>query len=516
MTAEEFLVENAGNLTDAEYNAAMSDLEKLDRKTWVETYAPLMQEKAARWNEVDDVKKSKPLPTRISDAFAKDKFAPGKAYLEDVYATDFADVPREQFDEALSKMRDYYNQFVDEQEKEAGRTRRQKEVKNWGLVKSALTSDYEKQRYIDDPQAALFGAEAPQIGDAPETRWGSAADLGLGVAGAAGDAVPGWGSMIGPVIRVGRDVGHKVTDSPYQKEWSDIGKDAAVDVGLTATTAWLPNFRREKRMLEEALPEAMGQNIKLNRETENIFKGVSVLDKVVNSGAELEKQFGADQLNRYFRETIHDLPDSYLKRELEPLARDVNIDWVKAQAIVNNYKVASVIGSLNTLNKGQGTDFVQKLVDSPVGGIPKQTPNIEEATHFANLDNGQRLGIVKPKQIDQYTMDLYNAKKLSPLEQKLMKPATALNDVLRGDVGGALIQESKTFSGARSPKQAKRVRTVEDQMAINRIKGAEARFWEAGFKPNKVEGDLLWEAYTEWEEENKKKDAIKQSLLRGN
>lgn len=52
-------------------------------------------------------------------------------------------------------------------------------------------------------------------------------------------------------------------------------------------------------------------------------------------------------------------------------------------------------------------------------------------------------------------------------------------------------------------------------MAINRIKGAEARFWEAGFKPNKVEGDLLWEAYTEWEEENKKKDAIKQSLLRG-
>ena len=35
MTAEEFLVENAGNLTDAEYNAAMSDLESLDRASWV-------------------------------------------------------------------------------------------------------------------------------------------------------------------------------------------------------------------------------------------------------------------------------------------------------------------------------------------------------------------------------------------------------------------------------------------------------------------------------------------------
>lgn len=514
MTIEEFLDENAYNLSAEEYNAALKDYQSMDTRSWVEKYSPLMQEKAAGWNEVDDVKKSKPLPTRISDAFAKDKFAPGKAYLEDVYAKDFADVPREQFDEALSKMRDYYNQFVDEQDKEAGRTRRQKEVQNWGLVKSALTSDYEKQRYIDDPQAALFGAEAPGIGDAPETRWGSAADLGLGVAGAAGDAVPGWGSMAGPAVRVVRDVGHKVTDSPYQKEWSDIGKDAIVDASLTASTAWLPNFRREKRLLEGALPEAMSQNMKLNRETENIFKGVSVLDKVVNSGTELEKKFGADKLNHYFRETVNDLPDSYLKRELEPLARDVNIDWAKAQAIVNNYKAYSVLGSLNTLNKGQATDLVQAIYDRGIA-LPKQTSNIDEATTFITLNDGRKVGLTQPKQFDQYLTDIYNAKPLTKTQQKLMKPATALNDILRGDVGGALIQESKTVTGARSPKQAKRVRTVEDQMAIERIKGAEARFWEAGFKPTKVEGDLLWEAYTEWKEENKKKDAIKQSLLRG-
>ena len=304
MTAEEFLVENAGNLTDAEYNAAMSDLESLDRASWVAKYSPLMQEKAARWNEVDDVKKSKPLPTRISEAFGKDKFAPGKAYLEDVYATDFADVPREQFDEALNKMRDYYNQFVSEQENEAGRIRRQKEVKDWGLVKQALTSDYEKQRYIDDPEAALFGEEAPSIGSAENTRWGSMADLGLGAAGAAADALPGWGSLAGPVIRFGRDVGHRVTNSPYQKSAEDIAKDALADVALTASTAWMPNFRREKRMVENALPDAMGRQMKLARESENIQKGVELLDKVVNADVELEKQFGSKTLNHYFRETV--------------------------------------------------------------------------------------------------------------------------------------------------------------------------------------------------------------------
>ena len=510
MTAEEFLVENAGNLTDAEYNAAMSDLESLDRASWVAKYSPLMQEKAARWNEVDDVKKSKPLPTRISEAFGKDKFAPGKAYLEDVYATDFADVPREQFDEALTKMRDYYNQFVSEQEKEAGRIRRQREVKDWGLVKQALTSDYEKQRYIDDPEAALFGEEAPSIGSAENTRWGSMADLGLGAAGAAADALPGWGSLAGPAIRVGRDVGHRVTDSPYQKSNEDIIKDALVDASLTAATAWMPNFRREKRMVENALPEAMGQHMKLARESENIQKGVELLDKVVNGDlVDLEKQYGPQMLNKYFRETVQELPDSYIKQDLLPLVNQPNIDWARAQAIVNDYKAKNLLAMAPN-----GYDAVHAIVDNNLP-FPKQAVSIDNAENLIVGKNGKLKGVVYPDKYDQLTMDIYNAKPLTPLQQKLMKPATALNEVLRGDVGGAALQVGKTATGARSPKKAERVRTVEDQMAINRIKEQEARFWEAGFKPNKVEGDPLWEAYQEWDENRKRKDAIKQSLLRG-
>lgn len=514
MTAEEFLVENAGNLTDAEYNAAMSDLESLDRASWVAKYSPLMQEKAARWNEVDDVRKSKPLPARISEAFGKDKFAPGKAYLEDVYATDFADVPREQFDMALKKMRDYYDQFTAEQEKEAGRLRRQKEVKDWGLVKQALTSDYEKQRYIDDPEAALFGEEAPSIGSAENTRWGSMADLGLGAAGAAADALPGWGSMAGPVVRTTRDVGHKVTGSPYQKEWGDIGKNLLADAGFSASTAWLPNFRRARRMESGGfMPKAISETVAIEKDAENMYKGANVLHELVNGSPRLE-QFGDNVKDRYFRETVNDLPKSPLKDELLPLAKQQNIDWGKARAIVNNNAYWGLMG----MNPETGKTLAHALIDEGVG-IPQQVAKQADAETIvkSGVPGGAQIPMSTAEEIPDFVNRLYHAPTLTPFQQKT-KPAWVMFDkFLGGNLGGAALQEAKTLTGARSPKKAESVRTVEDQMAINRIKAREARFWEAGFVPKKVEGDPLWEAYSEWDAERKnKKDIVKQSLLRGN
>ena len=492
MTVEEFLIENASNLTDAEYNAAVSDLDSLDRAAWVDKYSKLMQEKGARWNEVDIVK-AKPLATRIREAFGDYGFSPGKSYLEDVYATDFEDVPRPQFDEALAKMKGYYDQEIASREKEAGRIRRQKEVKDWNPIVQALTSDYEKQRYIDDPKAALFGEEAPAWLSAEDTRWGSAADLGLGAAGTVADALPGWASLAGPVIRLGRDVGHRVTDSPYQKSNEKILMDALADVGLTASTAWLPNFRKENRMLEEALPDAMRRQMKLARESENTLKGISVLDQVVNSGTELEKKHGADKLNRYFRETVQELPDSYMKQDLLPLVSQANIDWARAQAIVNSYKPEALLGITP-----KGYDAVHAVVDNNLP-FPRQAADIEKADRVITGKDGKSIGISYPDRYDQLTMDIYNAKPLPPLQQKLMKPATALSGVLRGDVGGAALQMGKTATGARSPYAPERVKTMEDMILRNKIIEKEERFWKAKFKPQKVNGDPLWEAYEEWD-----------------
>ena len=148
MTIAEFLEENVYNLTPEEYNQALADLETLDNKEWINKYSPLMQEKTAGWNKVDELKKAKPLAKRIADAFADSKFRPGKAFKDDVYQDDFSDVPREKFEEALSKMRSYYDQEVAQRKADADKEKRKREVKDWGW-RDILASDYEKQRYVE-------------------------------------------------------------------------------------------------------------------------------------------------------------------------------------------------------------------------------------------------------------------------------------------------------------------------------------------------------------------------------
>lgn len=516
MTAEEFLVENAGNLTDAEYNAAMSDLESLDRASWVAKYSPLMQEKAARWNEVDDVKKSKPLPTRISEAFGKDKFAPGKSYLEDVYATDFADVPREQFDEALNKMRDYYNQFVSEQDKEAGRIRRQKEVKDWGLVRSALASDYEKQRYIDDPDAAIFGDE----GNGKWYNKGEAvSDLLYGAAGAVGDAVPGFGSVIlGPGARAARDLHHYIGDSKYQKSGSDIRNSIAADIGLSVGTYALPNFRLFQKTMNRVLPEvpkAVAARDAIVEEAGRIRTGLETplpgtnynLVNVINNTAE-GLTYGEREM--MFRQLVDDMPESYVKADLYKLLGDrQGFDWAKARKIMENaratYSAAELYPGRELLRATKEYGNLPPAV-TDVPTYPGQKPITD--------DVGAKLYMTREEPLDPLTIKILSNREPTVAELK----KDALRKTLEGGFNkgsSAVANWAATGTNARGKGKPERVRTPEEQEALDVIKAREERFWEAGFVPKKVEGDPLWEAYSEWDENRKRKDAIKQSLLRG-
>ena len=518
MTAEEFLVENAGNLTDAEYNAAMSDLESLDRASWVAKYSPLMQEKAARWNEVDDVKKSKPLPTRISEAFGNYKFAPGKAYLEDVYATDFADVPREQFDTALKKMRDYYDQFVSEQEKEAGRLRRQKEVKNWGLVRSALASDYEKQRYIDDPDAAIFGDE----GDGKWYNKGEAvSDLLYGAAGAVGDAVPGFGSIVlGPGARAARDIHHYAGDSKYQKSGTDIRNSIAADVGLSVGTYALPNFRLFQKTMNKTLPEVPktvvardaiveeAGRIRTGLETPLAGTNYNLVSVINNTAKGLER----GDREKIYRLLVEDMPDSYVKADLTKLLGDRGgLDWAQARKIMENARA-----TVSAAETYPGRELLRATKEH--GNFPPavtDVPTYEGQKPITN-DFGAKLYETRAEPLDPLTIRILGTRE--PTNAELKKAA------IRNNLEGAFQKGSSavanwiaTGSNARGKGKPERVRTPEEQEALDVIKEREKRFWDAGFVPKKVEGDPLWEAYSEWDAERKnKKDIVKQSLLRGN
>lgn len=498
MTIEEFLDENTYNLTPDEYNAALDDSQNMDEASWVAKYAPLMQEKAVGWNKLDAVKKAKPLPERLREAFGKDGFNPGKTYKDDVYQADFEDVKPEDFEKALSKMKEYYDQEVSQRKAEADKEKRKREVKNWNWLRDLATSDYEKERYIDDPQSALFGEQAPELGEAPKTRWGSAADLGLGVAGAAADALPGWGSMAGPAVRASRDIGHKITGSPYQKEWGDIGKNLIADAGFSASTAWLPNFRKARRMESSGLmPKAISETVAIEKDAENMYKGASVLHELVNGSPRLE-QFGDNVKDRYFRETVNDLPNSPLKAELLPLAKQQNIDWGKARAIVNNNAYWGMMG----LNPETGKTLAHALIDEGVG-IPQQVAKQVDAETIVKtgVPGGAQIPMATAEEIPEFVNRLYHAPKLTPFQQKT-KPAWVMFDkFLSGDLGFAALQEAKTVTGARSPKKATRVETAEEREEIEAIKEREAPFWDMKFKPRK-DNSLMYKAWKEYADEH--------------
>ena len=479
MTIEQFFDENTYNLTPAEYNDALRDLQSMDMEAWVKRWGPTMMEKAVGWNQVDEVRQAKPLANRIANAFGDVKFAPGKNFKNDMYESQFSDVPRDQFDKALAKMKEYYDAEVKGREDEAMRKKRETEVKNWGFLRNAIASEYEKQRYVDKPETALFGEQAPYIGKAPETRWGSAADLGLGAAGAAADVLPGWGGILaGPAIRGVRDVGHIVTGSPYQKEWGTIGSDLLADVGINAGANFLTNFRTVQRGATNAgKVSPVGQVVELDQ----IGKGLSdpkvnalyyqLLDEVAGNAKTLT--------NTDIVKMVSELPESPMKGELIGMIGDLNH--------IDRNGMVKAMSKWRDLNANRGSSTISMLrgqIDNPTG---------------AGVHQEQFGGIKFPTSNDaygQYFNKIVTEPKLSNGQQVMRM---LMNTVKKADtpIGAAAVKEGKSVLGGRG-SEATITKTDADIEALNEIKDREARFWEAGFTPKKVDGDPLWEAYREW------------------
>lgn len=515
MTIAEFLDQNAYNLTPEEYNQALTDYQNMDTKQWVETYAPMMQNKAAGWSELDAVK-VKDLPTRLAAAFGDVGFNPGKEYLAEVKERDFKDVPDDKFNDGLKKMKEYYDQFTAEQDKEAGRIRRQKEVKDWGLIRSVLTSDYERQRYIDDPDAALFGDE----GDGKWYNKGEAiSDLLYGAAGAVGDAVPGVGGVIlGPGARAARDFHHYKGDSKYQKSGSDIRNSIAADVGLSAGTYALPNFGFFQKFMNKVLPEVpktVAARDAIVEEAGRIRTGLETplpgtnynLVNVINNTAEgLER----GEREMIYRQLVENMPESYVKADLYKLLGDrQGFDWAKARKIMENARATASAAELYP-----GRELLRATKE--YGNFPPAVTDVPtyEGQKAITDDVGAKLYLTREEPLDPLTISILGTRE--PTEAELKKAA------IRKTLEGAFNKGSSaaanwvaTGTNARGKGKPERVRTPAEQEALEVIKERESRFWDAGFIPKKVEGDPLWEAYSEWKAEKDRKDAIKQSLLRG-
>ena len=221
----------------------------------------------------------------------------------------------------FDKSNAYKAEYEAEREAAAARKKREQEVKDWGW-RDFIASDYEKQRYLDNPSAALFGEQAPELGEAPDTRWGAIGDLSTGIAGGVADVAPlPFGAQIwaGPAIRAARDVGHKAFGTTYQKDLSDIGSDIIKDMSFNLGAAFLANAKRGARIASLASDPKVGEALAIADETRNIQKGIQEVAPYATypkDAADVAKGMKSDA---ELYTAVHNMPESELKNELIPL-----------------------------------------------------------------------------------------------------------------------------------------------------------------------------------------------------
>lgn len=375
---------------------------------------------------------------------------------------------KEDLKEWFDKTNEYKEFYKAEAEKEANKNLRKKEVQNEWFWRNLIASDYEKQRYIDDPNSALLGDQAPSLGDAPETRWGSMGDLGAGVLGAAGDALPGIYGMAGPAIRAARDVTHKVTDSPYQKDWATIGKDIAVDAGINSGAWLLANARRTAKGASEMANNRVQDLLNVTEEGDKIRKGLHTFKNAALNGASDYK----------LSEIARSLPNSQFKDDL-----------------------------LKITETSLGKPINRKALNEMLAQYSVETMPVSESFVRAVRQNDIPLG----DNLFRHNTGYLDKVSRTPARQQLTpkeKFSYILNRVVpevnRGKLGQAIVQESATIPGRGSRPNVVEtsLRKAEQDATIDRLISNYSLLWNKNKEPIEAKNNpIIKAAWEKWRDQ---------------
>lgn len=405
---------------------------------------------------------------------------------------------------------------------EEGRKRRAKEVENmkWYDPDNWGTSDYEKQRYINDPDASIIGKEG-------NGRWfnkGEAiSDLAYGAAAGVADLLPSVGGMVvGPAIRGMRDLHHKgvlplTEESKYQKEGGDIasdfGKDLGVNVGSdvlpTALTKYMP---RVVKFARRGKP-----NTGVTKFAEDVYTNKATREKVNQMNDELD-YFGWNLNSKNFNEgQIYDTPDIVLEDQIKSLPKnsilrkqlekDALFKTPAGVEYVDREAMTDVLSDFATVtpkkNKLGDFEHLRTLPD----GLHKD-PAVE--TMFS--EEG-----AKPHILD-YALEQNKAANVS----KKAKAGSKLLDYWE-DYGDRVNKSLATMGvGKNIPmlptaiqsRQTSKV-SKDEREDIDWFKTNYARDWEAGFVPRGKEDEPIMKAYEEWKAENRAQKPSLKDIMGG-
>lgn len=509
MTVEEFLEnsaygwEAAGKLPQLQ--EAYADAEKMDPKSWVNKWAPVIMDTPELTADFYDSKllnTTKSLDERLAQTFgSSDKenpFRKSDKWLNQLYHSEFSDIPREQFDQAINARANYWDDFKKEREMQAAKAKREKEVKeDWtpftknpdvstltGLSRWLLGSDYEKQRYINDPGAAILGKQAETNSHNFFNKGEAISDMAFGAAGAVGDMIPVGSIVAGPGARAARDIYHKVTDSPYQKSWGDIGMDFGADALLNAGVDLMPNFRQYLRMFNfgSRLPSVkkISDAMQLEDDVKAILnpEATALATRIDASAGFVPVHVNGKPTgtpppmptNSEIKKIVEGMPESPMKQELLPLVAD-------PQSI--------------------DTDVITRTIQRWQGNAGRfyQSPEKKAAIKKDVDDPNSRVFFPGFNSKDPLFSRIYLADPLSVTEKGAKGALRGAETFLKSTPGSVALKGTATARGrGKAPEvspEAEQAWYLENY----------ARDWDIGFKPGKAdrkEGSPKWEAYKQW------------------
>lgn len=315
-------------------------------------------------------------------------------------------------DVSFEDLKRYREENQQEAERQKGRKRREKEIKEAGLLSPwTLASDYSKQRYIDDPDASIFGKE----GDFnPYSREGQEElrDVILGGSAAVGDLIPGYGSLAGTGVRAARDVYKKASDSPYQKDWSDIASDASIDAFLNLGTEFLPTaiVNRTGKMAKNS-KYALGKNFaegvqniqdfsKMQEELANIraglkkFEGLNIPSQRETSLRAMQKGIDLMQEQQYIERSARNAAAGLDENENKALLKQFMIDNKTEPQVAEVFSenLAQLGYTIDDLNKiaqstnGNVGDAILTAVQLNTNRLVREPKTYKEVLEYANED----------------------------------------------------------------------------------------------------------------------------------
>lgn len=462
MTPREFLQANIDVINPALMKRAAADLDKLSNDAWTKKYFKDFSGNKDTALDFRNLINYKSLPERLRGSFGDMGFNPNETWKQAIYQTEYSDVPREEFEKQLSKMKDYYDYETKLQENNKARNERIKEVKDLPLYKDVLTSDYSKQRYINDPTTSVLGGK--QFNPYSSEGQRELRDVILGATAGVADVVPTplqtqvW---LGPALRTGRDVIHGETDEAYKPEARsviDYGKQFVQDAAANAIFEYTPNFlARKLGRVEQGAGKQLNKYISQPYEAMKLRQEGTLINKSYN---EVNRLLNSNLTPLEMYNQIKALPDSEYKNTL---LKNINLES----------------GSIPSQIEQQQRIWSQQL-----------NPQAQRA--FADARNAglnvRAVGTTATQPSDYFlrASTQPDLNKVQRLESKLM-----------GIGSKAVIPASKPFI------RPTEVIEYEDPDFERKKEAMKVQFGESwlkygkAFAPKAVEGDPAWEAYKE-------------------